>query len=117
MYQFIADFRAAQPLWKKIVRDFSQSNFEKILLVIWLGKNAKEEDFDKLVTEANHFGNDASKNILAINMSDKNFSPVMLKKGTHFITTREMTTLEALDYLWNTDVKIVSALDDDIFKA
>ena len=50
-------------------------------------------------------------------MSDKNFSPVMLKKGTHFITTREMTTLEALDYLWNTDVKIVSALDDDIFKA
>ena len=97
------------------MHDFCQSNFEKILLVIWLGKNATEEDFDKLATEVNQFGNNAGKNILTIGTYDKNFLPAALKKATHFITTRKMTSLEALDYLWNTDVKIISALDDGIF--
>ena len=54
------------------------------------------------------------KNILTFK-HEENFSPAALRKGTHFITTREMVTLEALDYLWDTDVKIISALDNGIF--
>ena len=61
-------------------------------------------------------GNGAEKNILVVEeAAGENFSPCAIRKGTHFITTREITTLEALDYLWNTDVKIISALDDWIF--
>ena len=116
VYQFIADFRANQPLWIKIVHDFCQSNFENNLLGIYLGKGATKEDFQSLAAEVNRPGINAGKNILAVDMDEKIFSPTALRKGTHFITTREMTTLEALDYLWNTDVKIVSALDDNIFK-
>jgi len=78
-------------------------------LVIWLGKDVTEEN-SKLVAEA--IGE--NKNILTFK-HDKTFSPAALKKATHFITTREMSTLEALDYLWNTDVKIISALDSGIF--
>jgi len=115
VYHFVADFRAARPLWIKVVHEFCQSNFEKNLLVIYLGKDATEKDFDTLATEVNRFGNGSGKNILTVDAGEKIFSPAALRKGTHFITTREMTTLEALDYLWGTNVKIVSALDDKIF--
>lgn len=115
IYHFIADFRAQSPLWPKVVRDFAESDFKDKLLVIWLGKDATDEDFNLLTEAANLIGNGVEKNILAVDVEDKNFSPTALRKGTHFITTREMTTLEALDYLWDTDVKIVSALDDGIF--
>lgn len=109
VYQFIPDFEAQSPLWLKVVQDFSKANLETAALVIWLGKDATEENSQAL-TEA--IGD--SKNILVFK-HDKNFSPAALRKATHFIATREMTTLEALDYLWTTDVKIVSALDNNIF--
>lgn len=116
VYQFIADFRAARPLWIKVVHEFCQSNFEKNFLVIYLGKGATETDLKNLAVEINRFGNGAGKNILVVNLREKIFSSAALRKGTHFITTREMMTLEALDYLWGTNVKIISALDDGIFK-
>lgn len=115
VYQFLADFGATQPLWKKIVREFCQADFEKNLLVIYLGAEVTAEDFEQLAAEVNHFGSGAGKNILTVTTDDKNFSVAALRKGTHFITSREMSTLEALDYLWDTDVKIISALDDEIF--
>ena len=114
IYQLIADFASKDPLWPKVVKGFCQSNFKNSLLVVWLDKNSTEKDFDLLSETANAFNNGASKNILAVE-SDENFSPAALRKATHFITTREMSTLAALDYLWNTDVKIISALDNNIF--
>lgn len=110
IYQFITDFRATKPLWPKVIKDFQQANSANDLLVIWLDTESTEEDSQSLTAAIGE-----SKNILTFK-HDKNFSPFTLCLGTHFITTREMTTLEALDYLWNTDVKIVSALDNDIFK-
>jgi len=109
IYHFIADFRAQIPLWSKVVKDFKQSKTADAVLVIWLDKDTTDEAI-KALAEA--VGDD--KNILTFK-HEKTFSPAALRKGTHFITTREMTTLEALDYLWDTDVKIVSALDDGIF--
>ena len=108
-YQFIADFEAKAPLWSKIIKDFKQANLADAVLVIWLGKDATEENSQALTAAIGD-----SKNILVFK-HDENFSPAALKKATHFITTREMSTLAALDYLWNTDVKIISALDNEIF--
>ena len=120
IYQFVSDFgvespnfilnwRAHSPLWHRIVRDFRKAKLKDAVLVVWAGKDATKENLQAL-TEA--IGN--KKNILVFK-HDKNFSPAALRKATHFITTRELTTLEALDYLWNTDVNIVSALDNNIF--
>ncbi|MBR4151818.1 MAG: CatB-related O-acetyltransferase [Selenomonadaceae bacterium] len=109
IYHFIPDFEAQNPLWLKVVQDFQKAKLKNATLVIWLPKDSTEEN-SQAVTEA--IGN--SKNILTFK-HDKNFSPAALRKATHFITTREMTTLEALDYLWDTDVKIISALDNGIF--
>ncbi|MBD3880103.1 MAG: hypothetical protein SR1Q5_10600 [Quinella sp. 1Q5] len=108
IYQFIPDFQATQPLWSKVVKDFTQAKLDAVL-VIWLGKNTTDEDAKALTAAIG-----SNKNILTFK-HEKNFSPTALRLGTHFITTREIETLEALDYLWNTDVKIISALDDGIF--
>lgn len=109
IYHFIPDFQARSPLWSKVIREFHQANLEDALLVIWLDKDSTDEDKNALMETIG-----ANKNILVFKHTEK-FSPLVLRRGTHFITTREMTTLEALDYLWDTDVKIISGLDDKIF--
>ena len=116
VYHFIADFQTKDPLWRKVVQNFCQSNFKTSLLVIWLDKDSTERDVELLSEATQLIGNDAFKNILVVKAEGGlNFSPRALRQGTHFITTCEMSTLEVLDYLWDTDVKIISALDDDIF--
>ena len=62
----------------------------------------------------NLVGNEVKQNILVVEYDEK-ISPLALRRGTHFITTRESITLEVMDYLWDTNVKIVSALDENIF--
>jgi len=84
---------------------------EDAVLVIWLGKDTTDENIKALTAAIGD-----AKNILTFK-HENNFSPTALRKATHFITTRELITLEALDYLWNTDVKIISALDNGIFKS
>ena len=109
VFQFVADFRAAQPLWKKVIREFSKSNFEKTLLVIWTGRGKVPEKLDEILA-------DASSHVLKIPATGRKiFQPKILRAATHFITTREMSTLECLDWLYGSNVKIISALDDGIF--
>ena len=84
-------------------------------LFLWLGNDSTNNDFNNLLEAANLIGDAKNHIAFAKANSNQTFSPAALRKATHFITTREMSTLEALDYLWNTDVKIVSALDDGIF--
>ena len=107
IYHFVTDFQADKPLWKKVLNDFCRANLQDAVLIIWLGKDATEEDKNSIF-KAIDFGS----NII---VHEKNFSPAAIRLGTHFITTRESITLEALDYLWNTDIKIISALDKNIF--
>ena len=111
VYHFVPDFQANDPLWSKVIKDFCQSNLQNAALVIWLDKNTSEADAKALTAAIGD-----NQNILAFK-HDENFSAAALRQGTHFITTREMSTLAALDYLWDTDVKILSALDDGIFNA
>ncbi len=104
------------PLWKRVISGFCQSNFENSMLIIWTGKNSTPEDIKILSEYSGSFKNDAKKNILIISSTEeKIFSPCILRNCTHFITSREMISLECMDWLWDTDVKIVSALDDGIF--
>ena len=114
VFNFVADFISSKPLWLRIVAGFCQSNYENSKLIIWLDKNSTEADFNMLNETLKHFGNDAGKNVLAVK-GNETISLHALRSTTHFITTREMSTLECLDWLWDTDVKIVSALDEGIF--
>ncbi len=103
IYALVADFGAKIPLWKKIIAEFNRADLENALLMILPDKKFRAKDLKAL----NEF---LGENILKLD-----FTPQNLKQATHFITTREMVTLECLSHLYDTDVKIISALEDKIF--
>lgn len=133
IYTFIADINTLQPvwganiagfqrtvsmpLWKRVLSGFCQSDFENSLLIVWTGKNSNQTDLQVLSDYISSFGNNAGKNIIVYPSTEEEiFSPCIVRNSTHFITTREIISLECMDYLWDTDVRIVSALDEDIFE-
>ena len=116
-YQFVADFHANYPLWQRILMGFGLSNFQNSLLVIWFNEDSTADDIILFEEILNLLGNNVKPHILKIPPKGwQFFLPQILKKATHFITTREIINIEFLDLLYNTDIKIVSALDDSIFE-
>lgn len=116
VYSFVADFKAEKTLWKRVVSGFCKSTLKNSVLIFWLGENATQADIETLKNFVNNLGLSENKIIHCIPAeNDKIFSPYILRNSTHFITTREMISLECMDCLWDTKVKIVSALDDKIF--
>ena len=112
IYSFVADFRTVQPLWKRVISGFLKSPRKNSVLLFWLGEGATPADFENLKTFVNSVGLSEGK---IIHVLPQKFSPYLLRNSTHFITTRDMVTLECLDWLYDTNVKVVSALDDGIF--
>ena len=112
IYSFVADFRAVQPLWKRVISGFLKSPRKNSVLLFWLGESATQADFENLKTFVNSIGLQEGK---IIHILPQKFSPYLLRNSTHFITTREMVTLECIDWLYGTGVKVISALDDGIF--
>ena len=116
VYSFIADFRAPQPLWRRIISGFCKSDFTNAVLIIYLGEGVNQNDIAELKKFIAENKLPAENIIHCIPPIDnKIFSPYIIRNSTHFITTREMISLECMDYLWDTDVKIISALDENIF--
>lgn len=117
VYSFVSDFNSPQPLWRRVISGFCKSNLNNSVLIFYLGANVTQnhiEELKKFVAENPMSG---AKIIHCIpSTKEEIFSPYLIRKSTHFITTREMISLECMDYLWDTDVKIVSALDEQIFE-
>ena len=87
------------------------------MLVIFLGEDVTQKDFDELKNFLNVVDTFENKIIYVVPPEDnENFSPEILRESTHFITTREFINVECLDWLYDTNVKILSALDDAIFE-
>ena len=122
VYAFIADFHVEYPLWRRVVSGFLKSNLTNAVLLFFLGEGVTNKDLDDMkIEEMKNFPSTIEKInnmpiILRVSSIDgKIFSPHALRKSTHFITNRELITLECLEYLHDTDVKIISAMDDGIF--
>ena len=115
IYSFIADFHATQPLWRRVISGFCKSTSDNAVLIFYLG-DANQGDIYNLKKFFVQNKMTDSKIIHCIPIIDnKIFSPYIIRNSTHFITNREMISLECMDYLWDTDVKIISALDENIF--
>ena len=85
-------------------------------MLFWLGENATQQNFIDARNFAESIGVNDGKIIFFLPPNKgKIFEPYLLRNSTHFITTREMINIECLDWLYDTDVKIISALDDNIF--
>ena len=121
IYSFIADFRAKQPLWKKVILEyiniFKSSN--KVVMFMWTGEYATIDDINAL----NEFiktlavePENLPSAVIIPSLPQKKFSPYALKNSDYFITTREEICIECIDYLYNSKTKIIYAGDEFIFK-
>lgn len=117
VYVFISDIGAPFSLLQRILLGFCRSDFSKSILVFGTSKKTSAKEFEAIDKIVEIFNNGVGEHIIKVSFGDgENFSPYLLRQATHFITTRKMVTLECLDWLYDTDVKIISALDDGIFE-
>ena len=116
IYSFIADFQANNPVWQRVISGFYKSSLQGAVLIFGVSEGFTKDDIGKLekIILANGSSSDKVVNLIPL-QDGRIFSPYILRNSTHFITSREMISLECMDWLWDTEVKIVSALDDAIF--
>ena len=118
IFAFIADFNEEISLWRRVIKGFYQSTLKDAVLLFGISlpfKKEQIEELEKKIILANSSVKDKIVHVIPLQDS-RIFPPYILKNSTHFIATREMRSLECIDWLWDTDVKIVSALDEGIFE-
>ena len=118
VYTFIADFRSPYPVWRRVLRGLFQSNLQNVVLIFFIGIGATDKDIEELQNFPNTVEKiTSSPTVRCIApFGEKSFSVHALKNSTYFITNREIGTVDCMDLLHGTDVKIISALDDGIFE-
>lgn len=86
------------------------------MLLFFFGAGVNQNDIVEIKNFINSVGSSNVKIIHFIPpVEGKIFEPYLLRNSTHFITTREFINIDCLDYLYDTEVKIISALDEKIF--
>ena len=115
IFSCVGDFRASHPLWRRIIGGYLSSSSENAVMFFFLGSDAVQADIEELDGFTRNFDTSSKKIIFVPPIDGKSFSVHVLKNSTHFITNREAVSSECIDWLSDTDAKIISALDDDIF--
>lgn len=113
VYTFIGDFRSPYPLWRRVLKGMLSSKNKGAVMIFWLGAGVTDKDTKEIKKLVKKSVEPIIKFIPPID--GQIFSPQILKKSTHFITSREMITVDCLDWLYDTDIKVLSALDENIF--
>ena len=120
IYSCVADFRAIEPMWKKIIKEYilAFSKNDSLMLVMWTGLNVMPEDMKELneYIKSLNTENKSLSLILMQSTPEKIFSPYALQQSHYFITTREDINTQCIDWLYDHDVKLVSSLDSKIFE-
>ena len=119
VYACVADFRASQPRWQRIIRGYfnSVAAGNRLMLVMWTGEGTVENDLRALQQYIDSINIRAEGSYLFVIESkpENIFSPYALRQADYFITTRELISLQCIDYIEGTNIKIVSSLDESIF--
>ena len=119
VYTCIADFGALEPLWRKIIKEFIAAfrKNDSLMLTMWTGLGVKNDSLkmiDDYIKSLNPNGISLPINVIISN-NNKIFSPYALIQANYFITTREDINTYCIDWLMNTQVKVISALNRNIF--
>ena len=118
IYAFITDFYARHPLWKRILRGYI-STFtvnDPVILVVFFEMNTTEEHISQMKKFLASIGiSKDSPSIYMMSKPKENFSIPVLKQIDHFITTREISCLNAIDFLHDTNAKVISSLSGRLF--
>ena len=113
VYTFVADFRSQYPLWRRVLDGMIKSANKNAVMIFYTGAGMTDKESKEIKKFTKKLREPVIKFIPPID--GKVFSPQVLRKSTHFITSRDIVTVDCLDWLYDTDVKILSALDEGIF--
>ena len=106
IFASVLDFKSIDPLWKKIMEDFSKSELSNSVLICYAMKNVSDEDFRKAVDFSDQLG----ANIIVSDLSID-----ALRESDIFITTKNFNSMRALDYLYDKNIDVRCAIDDAVF--
>lgn len=118
VYTFIADFRSPYSVWRRVLRGLYSSNVQNAVMLFFMGLGVTDKDVNELKNFPSTIEKITTRPVVKCiaPVNGKIFSEYALKHSDYFITTREMITSECIDLLYNTDVKILSPLNDGIFE-
>ena len=109
IYATVADFNSKNPVGRKIVDDFSKYADDNSVLIMHVPKNISVEQINTL------YGGGA-RNIIAVKSPDeKPFSIDAIRETDILITTREIETSLAIDFLSDKKFETRYIFDDKVF--
>ena len=108
VFATILDFDSPNPLWKKIIHDFSECSLKDVVLVLHAPKNLSNAAIQSRLNNEIHPLE--RKWIFATR-----FSTDALLETDILVTTREFDSMTAFDMLYSKSIDIRYALDDLVF--
>ncbi len=121
IYTFVLDFVAMNPLWKRVIKGYINTfhDRDETVLILFFDKTRTQEQIDEVVGYVDSF----KKEYKAIPLIDLapavsiyNFPYInTLRMSDCFISSKEAISSFCIDYLSDTNAKIVAAMDDVIF--
>lgn len=121
IYTFILDFAAMRPFWKRVIKGYISAFHDKneTVLVLFFDKARSNEQAVEIKEYADSLKKDYGAIPLIMLMpavSAYNFPYInTLRMSDYFITSKEAISSFCVDYLSDTDAKILAAMDDGIF--
>ena len=106
---FFSDFGEISPLWDKVIEQYALYAPKELLLVIVSNDKGNEKELEAYKDKLGSYNH--AKSMIYI----KNLLPAIYQNADFYIAGKNYETLECVDFVSDYDVKILSALDEDIF--
>lgn len=106
---FHSDFVVGDSLWEKVLEQYAFYAPQNLLLVIVSSGVARERELAAF--RAKLESSNSGKGILYL----QDFSPELYQNAEYYVAGTDYETLECVDYASDYGVRILSALDEDIF--
>lgn len=116
LYYFVPDFAAPKPIWENVIQQYLQryTSADTVALLLGIDNNTEyTEELKKICAYIDAIGEQAP---LLMTHEENLHEGNILKEIDCYITTREDTTSQCLDYIEDENIQILSGLDYNIFQ-
>ena len=118
VFVFVADFAAIRPVWENVLRQYL-GRFTEADQTVLLFAAATDEEYRAHMQEAERILDEAPKNhpSVAILGGALSVLPDLVRAADYFITTREDSASQGVDFADGLGIGVLSGLDSDVFAA
>ena len=116
IFVFVADFAAVRPVWEKVLRQYLRRFAENDKTVL-LFAAATDEEYRAYIQKAERLLDEApdKRSSVALLGGALSILPEVASAADYFITTREDSSSQGVDFIDGRETVVLSGLDFDIF--